>query len=362
MHTALSSISKHRLQSPTILILDDQVDHLQLLGQYLLELFPACKLLRANRAALALDIMHAHQPDLLLSDWQLPDMSGLELLQQLKADDLFSDTPVIICSGVMTRPEDLKEALALGAADYLRKPVDRLELYARVHAALRLGLTLKDLRELNASKDTLFSLFSDQLVAQVSRVQLALSLAEDLQAHDGRQASAYRQQAIDATGKLYHVLQDLLRWCHMRFQPSPLVTQDFGLRKLCEGLQKECQGLYLRMNRDLRVCTDPAVLQALLRHLVLCLQAEGVTVMTLQAKAHAEGVDLRLALEQGAVLSELQLRQLLGPRFSLHFEMQQIEQNLKALMFQEQVKALGIQLTWALVSSQWQLTLRLPFF
>jgi DNA-binding response OmpR family regulator len=360
MLNTLRATWAHRLQAPTILILDDQIDHLQLLGQYILELFPSCKLLRAHRAELALEIMHTYQPDLLLSDWQLPDMTGLELLTHLKAEPCFQDTPVIICSGMMTRPEDLKEALALGAADYLRKPVDRLELYARMHSALRLGFTLKDLRDLNASKDTLFSLFSEHLVDQVSRVQLALILAEDLQAYDSRQASDYRQQAVASTGKLYHVLQDLLQWCHMRFQPTPLITQPFALRKLCESVQKDCAALYLRINRELTLSTDPALFQALMRYLVLSLQAQGVTVMTLQARAVSAGTVLKFNLEQGADLEAEVLKRLFLPQFSLRQEIQQIHQTIQALVFQEQLQALGCQLSWSRHKQQWQVVLRIP--
>lgn len=357
---AVNNAWKFKLFAPKILILDDQIEHLQLLGQYILELFPQCKLLRANRAELALTIMREHQPDLLLSDWQLPDLSGIELLHQLKQEPCFQDIPVIICSGVMTRAEDLQEALALGAADYLRKPVDKLELYARMHSALRLGFTLRELRELNTSKDTLFSLFSEHLVEHVARIQLALLLADDLRGQDAASESKYRQQASQSTDKLYHVLEELLQWCQMRFNPSPLLVQRFAVRKLFESLQKMHPGLYLRANRELELNSDPSALQAVLAYLLSLFQERGMTSMSLKARLQDEQMMISLHLEQGPLLDEADLRAILQPQFSLQPDILLIRQVLQGLLFQERLQHLGIQLSWRQQKQQWQIELLLP--
>ncbi|MHB9012654.1 MAG: response regulator [Ignavibacteriaceae bacterium] len=78
------------------------------------------------------------KPDLVLLDWYMPQMDGLQTLQKLKADKITKEIPVIIATGIKTESEDLKQALDSGAVDFIRKPIDEIELLARVKAALRL--------------------------------------------------------------------------------------------------------------------------------------------------------------------------------------------------------------------------------
>ena len=77
-------------------------------------------------SSLGLDGMAAirrRRPDLILLDMQLPDISGIELLRYLKNDDMLADIPVVVVSADAT-PGHMQEALTLGAAHYVTKPLD----------------------------------------------------------------------------------------------------------------------------------------------------------------------------------------------------------------------------------------------
>jgi CheY-like chemotaxis protein len=63
------------------------------------------------------------RPDLILLDMHLPDIGGLELLRHLKNDDAVAGIPVLVVSADAS-PARIEEALTLGAAHYLTKPVD----------------------------------------------------------------------------------------------------------------------------------------------------------------------------------------------------------------------------------------------
>jgi DNA-binding response OmpR family regulator len=78
------------------------------------------------------------KPDLIVLDWYMPQMDGLQVLRKLKADKITKEIPVIMASGIKTESEDLRQALNSGAVDFIRKPIDEIELLARVQAALRL--------------------------------------------------------------------------------------------------------------------------------------------------------------------------------------------------------------------------------
>ncbi len=70
-----------------------------------------------------LSAVREQRPDLILLDMQLPDISGLELLRHLKNDEAVADIPVIVVSADAT-PGRMQEALTLGAAHYITKPVE----------------------------------------------------------------------------------------------------------------------------------------------------------------------------------------------------------------------------------------------
>src|ERR671918_81656 len=74
--------------------------------------------------------------DLVLVDWMLPDMSGLELTRALKRDKETQDVPVIMLTA---RAEEQDKVMGLdsGADDYMTKPFSARELLARINAVLR---------------------------------------------------------------------------------------------------------------------------------------------------------------------------------------------------------------------------------
>ena len=86
---------------------------------------------RAARASLA-----DRRPDLVLIDWMLPDMSGLELARSLKRDRETRELPIIMLTA-RAEEGDKVAGLEGGADDYVTKPFSPRELVARVHAVLR---------------------------------------------------------------------------------------------------------------------------------------------------------------------------------------------------------------------------------
>ena len=75
-------------------------------------------------------------PDLILLDWMLPDISGVEICKNLKKDNRFKDIPIIMLTA-KGEEEDKVKGLNSGADDYITKPFSFPELLARVKALLR---------------------------------------------------------------------------------------------------------------------------------------------------------------------------------------------------------------------------------
>ena len=75
-------------------------------------------------------------PDLVLLDWMLPGISGVDLARRLKKDDLFKSLPIILLTA-RGEEEDKVRGLEIGADDYVTKPFSPRELIARIKAVLR---------------------------------------------------------------------------------------------------------------------------------------------------------------------------------------------------------------------------------
>jgi DNA-binding response OmpR family regulator len=93
---------------------------------------------RAENGRVALERVRESRPDLILLDIMMPELDGIAVLKQLKADALMGSIPVLIVSA-RAQEEDILAALASGANDYITKPFSLRELVARVDRALSQG-------------------------------------------------------------------------------------------------------------------------------------------------------------------------------------------------------------------------------
>jgi two-component system phosphate regulon response regulator PhoB len=84
----------------------------------------------------ALDDIKSRAPDLILLDWMLPDLSGVELCRRLRADDTTRGVPIIMLTA-RGEESDRVQGLDAGADDYIIKPFSPKELIARIRAVLR---------------------------------------------------------------------------------------------------------------------------------------------------------------------------------------------------------------------------------
>ena len=129
-----------------ILIVDDEPFNLDLLEQELMD--ESYVIERAADGVEALEKVESFDPDVILLDYMMPNMNGLEVLKQLRADERHKSTPVILLTAKASQ-EDKVRGLDAGADDYVIKPFDAVELLARVRAMLRIKEMHDTLEEWN---------------------------------------------------------------------------------------------------------------------------------------------------------------------------------------------------------------------
>ncbi|HMX15643.1 MAG TPA: phosphate regulon transcriptional regulator PhoB [Rhodocyclaceae bacterium] len=92
--------------------------------------------LRAPDAETALRLVNEALPDLILLDWMLPGMSGIDLARRLRSGDRTREVPIIMLTA-RSEEQDKVRGLETGADDYVTKPFSPRELQARINAVLR---------------------------------------------------------------------------------------------------------------------------------------------------------------------------------------------------------------------------------
>src|SRR5258708_7509779 len=126
--------------------------------------------LEAATGAQAIEVATGSQPDLVLVDWVLPDISGTEVIRELRRQGLVS--PMVMLTGRTTRMDEAV-GLEVGADDYITKPFDSRILAARINAHLRRAA----LAEAGGGREGVLSIGARQIDNAARRGWIATSRA-----------------------------------------------------------------------------------------------------------------------------------------------------------------------------------------
>lgn len=135
-------MSKHVERKRSILVVDDAPDNLMLLEAILdsdefQNIFLAAS---AQEAYEYIGITRSEKNaeiDLILMDIMMPEISGIDAIREIRRHEEYQDIPIVVVSA-RSETQDLVEAFEAGAVDYLTKPINELELLARIRSMLRL--------------------------------------------------------------------------------------------------------------------------------------------------------------------------------------------------------------------------------
>ncbi|HAS42711.1 MAG TPA: hypothetical protein DCS93_19680 [Microscillaceae bacterium] len=130
-----------------VLLVDDDKQSLRLLLDCMLDKPEEYQPMTALDATAAIKILQYTTPDLLITDWDMPHFNGIELIKYLRSHPTTKDVPAIIVTGINTTPENLQYAFDAGANDYIAKPLNKVELYARANAAIQMYRDMQTIQE-----------------------------------------------------------------------------------------------------------------------------------------------------------------------------------------------------------------------
>lgn len=121
------------MNEKTVLIIEDEEDAAELFAEMMR--VSGFRVIKTSSSAPAITLLTNEKPDLVILDIMMPDISGLDILREMRGDPALATIPVVVVSAKGT-PTDIKNGLEAGASTYLTKPVGFLELKEAVSHAL----------------------------------------------------------------------------------------------------------------------------------------------------------------------------------------------------------------------------------
>ncbi len=164
----------HELGAATIMMVDDDPTITRVI-QMFLEDAGYRKFISTSRSTEAMELLAETNPDVVLLDLMMPDLSGFDILASMRADTTFAHVPVVILTSSTDASAKLK-ALELGANDFLAKPVDPSELVLRLRNNLAVKAYQDQLRlEQKKADRLLLNILPEPIAARLKRGETTIA-------------------------------------------------------------------------------------------------------------------------------------------------------------------------------------------
>ena len=234
-----------------ILVADDIQSNLKLITEYLEE--STYEILLAPNGKVALNIARVNPIDLLITDWDMEVMNGIELIKAFQEDKRLKKVPIIMVTGMYVESTYLYQALEEGAVDFLSKPIQKLELIARVKTALRLQESFNIIKE-QKNKELTAQLLQiqeqnailEEVKKQISKVLTGLHSLKDTTLIDSiyqlSEAKKYLEKTIEKEQD-WENFQQQLEQTHPEFLQNLNQYQDLNTHEI-----RFLTYLYLQLN------------------------------------------------------------------------------------------------------------------
>ena len=225
-----------------ILIVDDVMSNVLLLKVLLTN--EKFQIVTANNGRQALDQVEKEKPDLVLLDVMMPDMSGFEVSQQLKANPETAEIPIIFLTA-LNSTADIVKGFQVGGNDFISKPFNKEELIIRVThqisliAAKRIIVAqTEELRRTIIGRDKLYSVIAHDLRSPMGSIKMVLNMLILNLPNDtiGDEMYELLTMANQTTEDVFSLLDNLLKWTKSQIGKLKVVYQDVDIVEVTEGV------------------------------------------------------------------------------------------------------------------------------
>ncbi|MCM8530910.1 MAG: response regulator, partial [Lentisphaeraceae bacterium] len=224
----------------TILLVEDDVTSREMLVHRLVNC--GYQVLQAGTGKDALEMILCCLPDLILLDITLPDISGLEVLSNLKGNTKTSNIPVVVVSGRNTS-EDIISGLNMGASDYITKPYQWGIINARIKSALRTVEVSRLLKEALYHEKVNVQTKSDFLVNMSHEIRTPLNgILGVVQLMESTGLTAQQEEYLKIMNRsgeaLIHIVNSLLDISKIEAGHLDIDQQPFNIEEMVQGVSE----------------------------------------------------------------------------------------------------------------------------
>jgi two-component system, sensor histidine kinase and response regulator len=263
-------------KSSKILVVDDEPGNLFLLEGLLSE--EGFEVITALNGKDAIMLAKSELPDVILLDIMMPQITGLDVLDVLLKDPLTSIIPVIMVTA-RVEAEDVEEALNRGAVEYIKKPINEVEMLARLRTALRLKRQEDNLRAMLKSKEDFIAMVSHDVRGPFTSIAgfAELLLTDDkLAGNLNSDHKEFLNLIIDTSNFVYDYFNKLLHWANLGAKELSLVREKVQLLKLVRVAEivyksRICEkeiSLQVTIDEDFKVIVDPTFFSQVINNLI----------------------------------------------------------------------------------------------
>lgn len=226
----------------SILIIDDDPDIVRFLKDFLAAKHYSIR--TACSGEEGLNYVHTDQPDLVLLDVVMADMSGYEVCRQIRVNPLTTLLPVVMMTGV--HPEERIKGIQVGADDFLTKPINKEELYARVRSLLR----IKELHDVIQAQATQLAKWNKELKVQLEH-EAKLAEVTRMLGDIGHEVKNMLMPVLSGV----ELLQDELDELFQRL-PPPVREKSGTSQKICQEIIEMVTRSAQRIQNQVREIAD----------------------------------------------------------------------------------------------------------
>lgn len=185
----------------------------------------------------AIELAHTESPDLILLDVMMPEITGYDVAQALRADPETSDIPIIFLTA-LNSSDDIIRGFKMGGNDFISKPFNKEVLIMRVKYQLSLvaakRIILQQNEELQrtiAGRDKLYSVIAHDLRSPMSTVKMVLNMLTETVSADSVGEESYSMLTMVNTQaeEVFSLLDNLLKWTKSQVGRLNVVSQKFQI-------------------------------------------------------------------------------------------------------------------------------------
>lgn len=238
MHTVMDINPSHY----KILVVDDVAANVLLLKVLLTN--EKFQIVTARNGREALEQVKAENPDLILLDVMMPEMSGFEVAEHLRSNPETEDVPVIFLTA-LNGSSDVVKAFHSGANDFISKPFNKEELMIRVRHQISLVAAKRALIERNeelhrtiTSRDKLYSVIAHDLRSPLGSIKMVLNmLIINLPPETiGEEMHELLTVANQTTEETFALLDNLLKWTKSQIGRLKICYQDTNIVEILQSV------------------------------------------------------------------------------------------------------------------------------